>query len=552
MARRFRLGGRARRRAAFEQVQALASRPLISVVMPTYETDPGLLGEVIESVRRQRYPHWELCIADDGSRSQKLRRSLDRHAAGDERIRVTRLERNCGISAATNAALGLAAGEFVAFLDHDDVLHHNALLRVAQALDEDPRRDVVYTDSDKLTATGVRADPFFKPDWSPAYALGAMYIGHLLVVRRSIAERAGGFDSAYDTIQDFEFMLRVSELSDRIHHIPEVLYHWRAVPGSIAAGTDQKPGVPELQARAVTAHLRRIGAPAVAVPHPSIPHRARLAPDPERTIDPAELAAATSVVIAARPDAGGLGRALDSLFDVSAHAPAQVIVVADDPDEARAAAAGRSVEVVAAPDPFSRSVACNLGAAAATGEWLVFCSDAAEIADPDWLAALHLHASLPGVGAVGPLIARPDGRTEAAGFAIALDHPVAPMLAGVDADGDGYYGALACARDVSAISAEFMLLPRAAFERAGGFEENFITGFEDFDLCQRLRALGLGLVYAPSPRVVVHETPASRREALDIVDRALFVDRWYDRLAGGDPFFNPNFERYEAAFAVAP
>jgi GT2 family glycosyltransferase len=552
MAPGLRLGGRARRRAALEEVHALASRPLISVVMPTYETDPGLLGEAIESVRRQRYPHWELCIADDGSRSPKLRRALERHAAGDERVRVTHLERNCGISAATNAALGLAAGEFVAFLDHDDVLHPDALLRVAQALDEDPRRDVVYTDSDKLTATGVRADPFFKPDWSPAYALGAMYIGHLLVVRRSIAERAGGFDSAYDTIQDFEFMLRVSEASDRIHHIPEVLYHWRAVPGSIAAGTDQKPGVEALQARAVTAHLRRIGAPAVAVPHPSIPHRARLAPDPDRTLDPVALAAATSVVIAARPGSAGLGRALDSLFGVSAHAPAQVIVAAAHPEEARAAAAGRAVQVVAASDPFSRSAACNAGAAVAAGDWLVFCSDAAEIVDPGWLAELALYGSLPGVGAAGPLIARPDGRTEAAGFAIATDHPVAPMLAGTDADADGYYGALACARDVSALSAEFMLLPRAAFERAGGFEESFLTGFEDFDLCQRLRELGLGLVYAPAPRVVVHETPAARREALDIVDRALFVDRWYDRLAGGDPFFNPNFERHEAAFGIAP
>jgi GT2 family glycosyltransferase len=542
---------RRRRRAALEEVHALASRPLISVVMPAYETDPGLLADAIDSVRRQRYPHWELCIADDGSRSPKLRRHLDR-AARDERIRVTHLEANRGISAATNAALGLAAGDFVAFLDHDDVLHPDALLRVAQALDEDPRRDVVYTDSDKLTATGVRADPFFKPDWSPAYALGAMYIGHLLVVRRSIAERAGGFDSAYDTIQDFEFMLRVSELSDRIHHIPEVLYHWRAIPGSIAAGTDQKAGVEELQARAVTEHLRRVGAPAVAVPHPSIPHRARLAADPDRTIDPADLAATTTVVIAARRSAKGLGRALRSLFDVSAHAPGQVVVVAEDPEAARAAADRRAAEVVAGPEPFTRAAARNLGAAAAMGEWLVFCSDAAEVADPDWLAELHLYASLPGVGAAAPLIARPDGRAEAAGYAIALEHPVMPMLAGVDADADGYYGALACARDVSAVSGELMLLPRAAFERAGRFEESFLTGFEDFDLCQRLRELGLRLVYAPSPRVIVHETPAARRESLDIVDRALFVDRWYDRLAGGDPFFNPNFDRLDADFAVVP
>jgi GT2 family glycosyltransferase len=166
----------------------------------------------------------------------------------------------------------------------------------------------------------------------------------------------------------------------------------------------------------------------------------------------------------------------------------------------------------------------------------------------DWLAELHLHASLPGVAAAGPLIARPDGRTEAAGFAIALDHPAEPMLAGVEADSDGYYGSLVCARDVSALSAELMLVRRAAFERVGGFEENYATGYEDFDLCQRLRELGLGVVYAARPRVVVHETPAARLEALDVVDRALFVDRWYDTLAAGDPFFNPNFSRTAASF----
>jgi GT2 family glycosyltransferase len=556
MASRLRRSGinpraRARVHAAAEEVRALPARPLISVVIPTYETDPALLREAIDSVRRQRYPEWELCIADDGSRSPKLRRVLERYAARDRRISVTYLEQNSGISAATNAALTQAGGEFVAFLDHDDVLPSDALLRVAQALGEDPELDVVYSDSDKLTAHGIRADPFYKPDWSPTYALGAMYIGHLLVVRRALVERVGGFDSDYDKIQDFEFMLRVSEQTDRIHHISRILYHWRAIPGSIAAGTEQKSGVEELQAKAVTAHLRRLGAEAVVVPHAEVPHRAQLAPDPERTRDPAELAASVSVIVCWR-GGDGLERLLSSLFAVSAHPPGEVIVVTADPERAAAIAADRPVRIVADPDPvFSRSRAANLGAEAAAGEWLVFCSDVAELVQSDWLAELHLHASLPGVVASGPLIARPDGRTESAGFAVALDHPVEPMLAGLNADSDGYYGSLVCARDVSAISAEFMLIRRAAFEQAGGFEQNYATGYEDFDLCQVLRELGHGVVYAARPRVVVHETPAARREALDIVDRALFVDRWYDQLASGDPFFNPNFSRTAASFVAA-
>ena len=538
--------GRGRRTDA-EAVQALPVRPVISIAMPTYESDPRYLREAIESVRRQRYPHWELCIADDGSRGAAVRRVLERERLADQRIKVSYLERNAGISAATNAAVALCGGEFVAFLDHDDVLPSDALLRVAQVLAADSGVDVVYSDSDKLTLHGTRGDAFFKPDWSPTYALGAMYVGHLLVVRRALVHEAGGFDPDFDKIQDFEFMLRVSALTDRIHHIPAILYHWRAVPGSIAAGAEQKSGIPELQAKAVTAHLRRLGVELLAEPHEQIPHRARIALDPDRAPDVADLANRVSVVIPWRGDERGLGRLLDSLEAASGPRPGEVLVVA-----AEAPPVGdRDVRVIANPDPaFHRARAANLGAAEAGGDWLLFCSDAAELVEQNWLAPLLAHAALPGVAAVGPLLARPDGRTDSAGFAIGLDHPALPMLAGIPADADGYYGALACARDVSALSGDFVLVRADAFRSAGGFEESFLTGYEDFDLCQRLRRLGSAVVYAPRPRVVVHDSAAERREALDIVDRALFVDRCYHELERGDPFFNPNFARYDASFAT--
>jgi GT2 family glycosyltransferase len=553
MLRRFRRprltsGGRARR-AALEDARALPARPLISVVMPTYETEERYVREAIDSVRAQVYPEWELRIADDGSRRPGLRALLDRCAREDERIEVTYLDENRGISAATNAALAGARGEFVAFLDHDDLLPSDALLRTVQALTADPELDVVYSDSDKLTLHGTLADPFFKPDWSPTYALGAMYIGHLLVVRRSLVEEVGGFDSAFDTIQDFEFMLRVSERTDRIHHIPRILYHWRAIPGSIAAGAEQKQGVPELQARAVSEHLERIGVEVRAVPHGAIPHRAELAArdgDAPGT-GPGESA---SIVIPWRGEPTALSRLVDSLL-ASSPSPGELIVVAPDGADVPERIAGSVVVVAGGGGLFSRSRAANLGAARARGDWLIFCSDAAEAVEPDWLARLMLCTRLPRVVAVGPLLARPDGRTEAAGVAVGLDHPALPMLAGLESEADGYYGSLVCARDVSALCGDFLCLQRAAFEAAGGFEENYATGYEDFDLCQRLRSLGGGVVYAARPRVVVHETAASRREALDVVDRALFVDRWYEALESGDPFYNPNFLRDRAAFAVA-
>jgi GT2 family glycosyltransferase len=515
----------ARRHAAEQELLALPARPLISLVMPTYRTNLRYLREAIDSVLAQVYPEWELCIVDDGSGRPELDRALRAYADSHRRIKFRPLERNAGISAASNEGLAMCEGEFVGFLDHDDTLTPDALLRVAQVLTADPELDVVYSDSDKLTIKGIRADPFLKPDWSPVYALGAMYIGHLLVVRTSVAEAAGGFDSAYDTIQDFEFMLRVSERTDRIHHISQILYHWRAIPGSIAAGTEQKSGVPELQARAVSAHLERLGVAARAVPHEKIPHRAALAPT-----NGSAPAALVSVVVFAGGSQADLDRLLGSLRSLTSY-----------PD----------YEVLVEEGGSSRARAHNAGAARAKGELLLFLAPDTEVVEPDWIEQLVLHAGLPGVAAAGPMLVRPDGRVEQAGVAIGLRDPAAPMLAGFAADGDGYYGAMPCARDVSALSAECMLLQRRAFEAAGGFEELYSREYEDFDLCQRLAARGLRCVYAPRPRVLTHRGEAARRAAVDVVDRALFVDNWYDELMRGDPYFNPGFARQRADYVPA-
>jgi glycosyltransferase involved in cell wall biosynthesis len=536
---------RARREAALQEVEALESRPTISLAMPTYKSDLGYLVKAIESVRAQHYPEWELCIVDDGSGQPELVAAIQRYAGTDPRIKFDPATENRGISAATNAALAMCGGEFVGFLDHDDELTPDALLRVVQALVADPELDVVYSDSDKLTLHGVRADPFLKPDFSPVYALGAMYIGHLLVVRRTVAEASGGFDPAFDTIQDFEFFLRVSERTDRIHHIPQTLYHWRAIPGSIAAGTDQKSGVEELQAKAVSDHLERLGVDAKAVPHPTIPHRAILAPR-----NGSSPASRVSVVIARGGGDEGLNRLLGSLFERTAYADFETIVVGRGED-APSNTPDRVAWLRGAPGPFRRGHANNLGAAAAGGKYLLFLGEDVEIVDPDWVEQLLLHARLPRVGAVGALLARPDGLVDQAGVAIGLRDPASPMLSGFPADGDGYYGALPCAREVSALGAECLLVGKAEFEAAGGFNEFYRSQYEDFDLCQRLARKGLKSVYAPRPRLVNHRTPASRRIATDAVDRALFVDCWYDELMRGDPYFNPSFGQQLADYVPA-
>ncbi|HEU4599500.1 MAG TPA: hypothetical protein VFS26_07125, partial [Solirubrobacterales bacterium] len=337
------------------------------------------------------------------------------------------------------------------------------------------------------------------------------------------AEAAGGFDSGFDKIQDFEFMLRVSERTDRIHHIPQILYHWRAIPGSIAAGTEQKSGVPELQARAVSAHLERLGLPVRAVPHATIPHRAVLAPANGSAPRPK-----VSLVVGAADDGPELERLRRSL------------AITDYPE----------LETIAIEER-SRPRALNIGAGEAGGDYLLFLAPDTEIVQPDWLSQLVLHASLPDVAAVGPMLVRPDGKVEQAGIAIGLRDPTSPMLAGADAEGDGYYGALPCSREVSGLSAECMLVERAAFEREGGFSELYANEYEDFDLCRRLARGGRKCVYAATARVLTHRTQVVRRAGADIVDRALFVDSWYDELLRGDPYFNRRFARQRADYVPA-
>lgn len=454
--------------------------PLFSVVMPVYEPRPPLLRAAIGSVRAQTLSSWELCIVDDGSRGRGVRRAIEREARRDDRIKARFLERNSGISAASNRGLGEAGGRYVAFLDHDDLLEPRALERVATVLEDRPDTDVLYTDQVTVSANARhRLSEFHKPDWSPVYALGAMYIGHLLVAKRSLVEAAGGFDSAFDTIQDFELLLRLAERTDHIHHLPEVLYRWRAVPGSIAAGALEKPGVPELQARAVNAHLRRRGIDGVeAVPHHSIPHRNWLLPSDGRSAE-------VSVV--------RIGR-------------------------------GRR--------PAARA---NAAARAERGEFLLFLGEEVRGTDPSWVDRLAACAGLPGVGAAGPLLLRPDGRVAGAGFRAAqMDDPVAPLAEGADPDGDGYYGSLSCAREVYALSGRALLVHRMAFERAGGFEEKFVSTHWDFDLCRKLGRLGLSCVFTPTARAVDREPAEARERAVDVIDRALFVDAWFDELIDGD------------------
>ena len=540
-----RLVGRWHRRALKLELATLERRPLVSVVMPVYEPRADFLAAALRSVRRQGYPEWELVAVDDGSRSRAAARVLRRFARRDSRIRFERSPSNEGISGATNRALAMARGELVALIDQDDLLGPGALLETVRWLLKHPADDAVYTDQATIGRFGRVQHLFHKPDFSYVYALGAMYVGHLLTVRRSVIERLGGFDPAYDGIQDYEFLLRLVEAGSGIGHVPAIHYFWRAIPGSVAADPGAKPGLDELQARAVQEHLDRIGCAVEARPRGG--HRVRLA-----RRGPA--GRSFSIVIPSRDEGELIERCLDSIHEHPAGADFEVVVVDGgtvDDRALRAYECHRVRLVDGSEGEFNYSRANNLGVEAATGDLLLLLNNDTEVLGSDWLGDLESHMRLPGVGAVGPMLVYPDGSVQHAGVALGMRGTADHLMRGFDPDSDGLGGSLSCAREVSAVTAAAICLPRSLYRELGGMNTDYMVQYQDVDLCMRIRDRGLSVIYSPRPRFVHHES-RSRGRAYDQTDRALLLDSWWDEIHAGDRFYNPALSLERGDYSPRP
>jgi GT2 family glycosyltransferase len=422
----------------------------------------------------------------------------------------------------------------VAFLDHDDELDPDALLECVRLLNEKPETDAIYTDEDKINRRGARSEPFFKPDWSPEFFRGVMYVGHLLVVRRSLVESIGGLDSTFDGVQDFELMLRISERTDRIEHVPRILYHWRKLPGSVAGSTDAKKGIPELQAEAVNRHLERCQIRAFARPHPALPHRVAIHPTPRARWPH------VTVIVPTKDAPQHLARCLESIFTLSTYPSFDVLLVDNDTTdpEARRIFEKHPVEVLPFEGPFNFSRINNLGVEHAKGDVVVFLNNDTAVRTPEWLEETVGLTERDGVGAVGPLLLYPNRTVQHAGVVLGLRGTADHILRGFPSDSDGYAGSLSCTREVSAVTGACMVVRRALFLELGGFDVHFGTHYQDVDLCLRIRASRRRILYTPRA-VLHHQESATRGPDYDHLDRALLLDAWGETIARGDPYYNP-------------
>ncbi len=389
-------------------------RPVVSILMPVYQADPQYLRAAVESVLAQAYTEWELIMCDDGSTRVDTRAALKELALLDPRIQVRHQGMNTGIATATNAALAEAQGEFVAMLDHDDELLPAALLEVVKVLNTDKTLDAIYTDQDYMEADGSLAQNFYKPDWSPELFRGVMYVGHLLVVRRSLAESIGGFDPAFDNVQDFEFMLRLAERTDRIAHIPKVLYRWRKIPGSVAFGGDEKSNIEPLQAAAVNAHLERCGIRAMARSNPDHAHRLLITPLPRKEYP------LITVLVSASGVESHLEACCRSILASDSY-PNKEVIVAGGNVESNLSERLRAMGVRLVASGQGGAAAVLAGLEEAGGEVIVSMAGDVEAQTPDWLEHLLFGCELPGIACVAPLILASDGLVSSAGLILGGD-----------------------------------------------------------------------------------------------------------------------------------
>jgi GT2 family glycosyltransferase len=517
-----------------DEVRALASQPLISLLTPVFDTPVPWLREAVESVLAQVYENWELLLIDDGSTAADVLRALPALGARDPRIRLVRLESHQGISAALNKGLDLAKGEWVTFLDHDDVLEPDALFQNVKSIQENPGLDLIYSDEDKLTDQGFDS-PILKPDWSPDFFLSCNYLCHMIFLRRDLVREVGGFQPEFDGSQDYDLLLRISERTNRIHHIPRVLYHWRRSESSSASDVRQKPGQLEASWRAIEAHLKRRGETA----HVAVDWRTHAFYVRRELLDPRKI----SIVVPTCRDPESLEQCLESLVGKTSYPNYEIVIVAGG--EVREATINFPHRVLRFPQATSDSAAKNYAVTQTDSPWLLFLDDSVEAIDPDWLTIMAEHVQRTDVGAVGPRLVDLNGSIAHAGVVLGVNGIAQPAFRGFPAEHPGVNRQLQMTRNYSAVSGACLLVRREVFQQVDGFDEKLSGALADIDLCLKMRRAGYLVVYTPLAKLS-WDAVSDRNDA---GGEAVMRERWSEVLQR-DPYYNPNLSRERADFSL--
>jgi GT2 family glycosyltransferase len=545
----------ATRQAIARRVAELDDPPLISVLVPTYNTPEPYLREVLDSVRRQIYPHWELCVADDRSTQPHVAKVLDEYAELDPRIKVVRRATNGHIAAASNSGLELATGAWVALVDHDDRLADHALALSALAIAANPEAGIVYSDEDKFDESGRRHSPYFKPEFDPLLLLGQNFVSHLSLIRRDLLSAAGGFREGLEGSQDWDLVLRVSEHLEpsQVVHVPHVLYHWRAHDASTSVTLASKPYASDAGLRAVREHLARSG------------RRAQV-----RTVvttgynrvqwEMPEPAPRVTIVVPTR-DGRFLRRCVDSVLGFTTYPDYEVLVIDNGsvhPETIHYLDSLASVATVVHDDrPFNYSALNNMAVRRSSGDAICLLNDDTEVFAGEWLTEMVSQLVQPQVGAVGAKLLYENNTIQHAGVGLGVYGVAGHLYRYQDRLAPGYMGRLLLPQSLSAVTAACMLVRRSAWEQVGGLEEEHLAvAFNDVDFCLRVREAGWRIVWTPYAELVHHEsiTRGSDAERQAFQDEIEYMKRRWGNQLRSDPAYNPNLSlaSENCAFAFPP
>jgi GT2 family glycosyltransferase len=509
---------------------------LISVLTPVYNPEPAVLAEMIASVLAQSYGRWQLCLVDDASTDPAVSLMLGEWAQREPRISLLTRASNGGISRASQDALDLARGDVVALLDHDDLIHPDALGKINHAFHVDPQIDIVYTDEDKLTADGRHVEPFRKPGWSPEYLQGCMYLGHLTAYRTSLVRAVGGFRVGFEGSQDWDLALRATEQAREVHHIPELLYHWRIHAGSVSQSLEAKPWAVTAARKAVQSHADRTGGATVEDSgHPGMfvvrPHL----PSPP----------AVAVVI---PTAGAtlegsedrlIDRCLEGVLTATDYPPTEVLVMVSSNAPALVerelpARWGQVVQAIRIAEPFNYSRSINAGVLRTHSPYVCLLNDDTEPLHPDWLRRLVEVASQPTVGVAGAKLLYPTGDIQHAGVTH-LPHGLPYHPHAGDPEGLGHFAELRLTMRYLAVTGACQVFRRTVFDEVGGYDDALALNYNDIDFCLRAVAAGYRISQVNTARLTHHES-VTRRPGVHSSEQDLFLQRW-GHITRSDPYY---------------
>ena len=539
--------------------QKFRYQPTISVVMPTYNTAEILLQRAIESVLEQSYPNWELCIADDASSEPHVRLLLEKYVRHDLRIKLKFREKNGHISAASNSALNLATGEYVAFLDHDDELAVHALHFVVEALNQHPEAQIIYSDEDKIDEDGNRSGPHFKSDWNPDMSLSQNYICHLSVYHGDLLRRIGGFRMGVEGSQDYDLLLRCLPYVKpcEIVHIPKVLYHWRMLEGSTALASEEKSYTLDAGIKSLQDFFHSQGQDDVQVEAGLGPNTYRVRypmPQPEPLV---------SLLIPTRDMLMVLEPCLRSILDKTTFQNYEIIILDNESVEPatleyleRIQGEDARVRVLPYHHPFNYSAINNYGVQHAKGDVVGLINNDIEVISPGWLTEMVSHAIRPEIGCVGAKLYYKDETIQHAGVILGLRGVAGHSHKCYLREESGYFQRLKILQNLSAVTAACLVVRKSIYQQVGGLEEEGLTvAFNDVDFCLKVREAGYRNLWTPYAELYHHESKSRGEEdtpekvARFNEETEFIKNKWGQKLRH-DPYYNQNLTLNNEDFSI--